>query len=121
GEPLRLVLGLPMRRAADGSPRFHIAVWAAPPEFADYLRTAMPRKGDSEEVGALRAEFADGLWAHFESTTLSWCRIFEDRPEIVVRRDARTPMGGFRSRRVLLLGCGALGSWIAEFIARAQP
>lgn len=121
GEPLRLVLGLPMRRAADGSARFHIAVWATPPAFAGYMRSAIPQATDDARLGAMRTEFVDAVWEHFESTTLSWCRIFEDRAEIVVRRDAHTPMGWFRKRRVLLLGCGALGGWVAESVVRAQP
>jgi hypothetical protein len=120
-QPLRLTLGLPMRRAADGSPRSHIAVWATAPDFAKYLRTAIPKHGDTAELHELRTELVDSVWTYFEETTLSWCPIYEDREEIVVRRDTRTSMEQLRGKRVLILGCGALGSWVAEYVVRARP
>ena len=47
-----------------------------------------------------------------------WCRMLENRPEIVTRRDKGTAMDWFREKRVAVWGCGALGSLIAEHLAR---
>ena len=43
----------------------------------------------------------------------------EDRPEIVVRRDAGSRLAWFLGKPVLVLGCGSLGSWADEMVARA--
>ena len=49
---------------------------------------------------------------------MRWCRMLENRPEIVTRRDRGTAMDWFRGKRVALWGCGALGGLIAEHLAR---
>ena len=50
---------------------------------------------------------------------MRWCSVIENRPEIVTRRDEGTAMDWFRGKRVALWGCGAIGSLIAEHLARA--
>lgn len=50
---------------------------------------------------------------------IEWCRMSDERPEVTTRRDAGRPVNGFQGRTVHIWGCGGLGSWIAEFIARA--
>lgn len=45
--------------------------------------------------------------------------MYEDRSEVTIRRDADTPASWLRGKRVLLLGCGALGSFLAEFVVRS--
>lgn len=119
GEPSYLVMGMPMRRATDGSPRLHVAVWSIKAVAAKSLRNVLGMDSDSAHIASLRQELADALLDIFSKTEISWCRIMEDRPEIVVRRDATSSLAWFRGKRVLVLGCGALGSWVAEMVARA--
>ncbi|MCX5711740.1 MAG: ThiF family adenylyltransferase, partial [Candidatus Omnitrophica bacterium] len=120
--PIHLVLGIPnMRRSPGGSPKFHIAVWTVPSDFIDFFRTIFPKGTDSEEVRLIKKEFADKIYSFFETTEIAWCRVLEDRDEIVIRRDFKTPIAWFTGKNVLILGCGALGSWAAEIIARAKP
>jgi hypothetical protein len=119
GEPVYLVLGLPMRRAPDGTRRLHIAVWATAAAEAESLRLVLGDDRDPTHLRELRAGLAEALHTQFAVSTVSWCRVMEDRPEIVQRRDARSPFALFRGKRVLVLGCGALGSWAAEMVARA--
>jgi len=121
GERAYILLGLPMRRAADGTLRQHIAGWATAERYAGSLRRAIPEDTDSAQLRTLRSELADAVYAVFELTEIAWCPIFEDRDEIVVRRDSKTPMAWFAGKRVLVLGAGGLGSWAAEMIARARP
>ena len=121
GEPAHIVLGLPMRRAHDGSMRQHVSVWATASNYADSLRRAVPKDTDSEELRTLRGELADSIYGVFELTEISWCPVLEDRDEIVIRRDSKTPMAWFSGKRTLVLGCGGLGSWVAEMISRARP
>lgn len=119
GEPVYLFLGVPMRRATDGGARMHIAVWSTTPEMAKSLRITLHKDGDTEELRELRDEMGDLIFEIFEATTISWCPVMEDRSEVVVRRDAGRSLSWFLGKRVLLLGCGALGSWAAEIVARA--
>ena len=50
---------------------------------------------------------------------IRWCRVIENRPEILNRRDTESPMGWFQNKRVALWGCGAIGGSIAENLVRA--
>ena len=43
----------------------------------------------------------------------------DERQEVTTRRDDSRPVNGFQGKTVHVWGCGGLGSWIAEFIARA--
>ncbi len=119
GEPIHLVLGLPMRRAADGTLRLHIAVWTTSPVFAKSLRLTLEKDEDGPSLQEIRKELADAIYEILADDDIAWCQILEDRPEIVVRRDQSSAASWFLGKRVLLLGCGALGSWIGEIAARA--
>ena len=50
---------------------------------------------------------------------LTWARVYEQRPEIVIRRDADRSAKWLRARHILVLGCGALGARIAEHCLRS--
>lgn len=50
---------------------------------------------------------------------LAWCPTSDERPSISQRRDVSRPVSAFLGRRVALIGCGGLGSWIAEYLVRA--
>ena len=50
---------------------------------------------------------------------IEWCRVSDERPEMTTRRDDQRPVSAFQGKSVLIWGCGGLGSWVAEFIARA--
>lgn len=120
-EPIHLVLGIPMRRSPDGSPRIHVAVWTTDATFRDSLLHVLPQNTDTTAISALRNEIADKIFTIFEGTQIAWCRVMEDRDEIVVRRDSGTALAKLKGQRILILGCGALGSWLGEMIARSNP
>jgi hypothetical protein len=50
---------------------------------------------------------------------VEWCNMSDERQEVTTRRDDRRPVNGFRGENVHIWGSGGLGSWIADFIARA--
>ncbi len=50
---------------------------------------------------------------------IEWCNMSDERDEVTTRRDDNRPVNSFRGTTVHIWGCGGLGSWIAEFIARA--
>jgi molybdopterin/thiamine biosynthesis adenylyltransferase/proteasome lid subunit RPN8/RPN11 len=113
GAAAHVVIGAPMRRKAAGEPlRQHLTVWELEAEALATLRAYAYANGESKEA-------RDAAIAWMVAAKVSWCRVLENRPEIVHRRDSETPSVYLRGKRVLLLGCGALGSAIAEQAVRA--
>lgn len=53
------------------------------------------------------------------SLPIRWMTVSDERPAVAQRRDVTRPAAAFLGRSVEIWGCGGLGSWIAEFIARA--
>lgn len=113
GEPAYFVLGAPMRRKAGNAPlRPHLTVWEIDPGTLDALRAIIRSKGGD---GTARSDLVNWM----VRASVKWCDVMEDRPEIVERRDGGTLMADLARKRVLLLGCGALGSSIAETVVRS--
>jgi hypothetical protein len=121
GQPIHLIIGLPMRRGADGTPKIHVAVWTTEPSLTKALRDTLPKKDEVEALREARGNLANAIYDLIAAGTIKWCQVLEDRPEIVVQRDHDTPASLLRGRKVLLLGCGALGSWMGEAVVRAHP
>jgi integrative and conjugative element protein (TIGR02256 family) len=120
GTPMHVVVGTPMRRGHDGQPRQHVAVWQIDPTMADTLGKAMPRATDGPELSEARAELSDAVIKWARTSKLAWCPVSENRPEIVLRRDDRSPIpAAFAGKHIVIWGCGAIGAHIAEWIARA--
>lgn len=117
GEPAHIILGAPMRRKAAGEPlRPHLTVWEIDAEAIEALRGIIfAQEGDAEAEAT--AEKALETW--MDSSKVTWCEVLEDRPEIVNRRDGGTLAADLTGKRVLLLGCGALGSAIGETVVRS--
>lgn len=111
--PAYFVLGAPMRRKAAGEPlRPHLTVWEIDPNTLKTLRTMVRSKGNDEVA---RDEFVKWM----VRASVRWCDVLEDRPEIVNRRDGGTLLAALSGKRILLFGCGALGSAVAETILRS--
>jgi predicted acylesterase/phospholipase RssA len=120
GEPLHIVLGTPMRRGNDGHPRQHLAVWEISGETANKLRKIAPVASDGKELADARAAYGESLLSWAKLTSLTWCYVAENRPEIVIRRDDRSPIPqAFAGKMVSIWGCGAIGAHVAEWLARA--
>ncbi|WP_281179738.1 HesA/MoeB/ThiF family protein [Actinoplanes subtropicus] len=58
-------------------------------------------------------------WRADTDATVRWERVFDQRGQITVRRDQDRPAGWLLGRRLLILGCGALGAPAAELCLRA--
>lgn len=52
---------------------------------------------------------------------MEWCTVSDERPSVSTRRDQRRPVSALQDKNIAVVGCGGLGSWIAEFVARAGP
>ncbi len=112
-ERLHVVLGTPMRRRdANGPLRQHLSMWRISEEATEALRTIL--KPTAPSTDAIKAFAKWSVLADVE-----WCRIDEAREEVTHRRDGRSDASWVKGKRVLLLGCGALGSYSADMLARA--
>ena len=120
GEPMHVVVGTPMRRGLDGKPRHHVAVWEIEAKMADGLRAAWPRANDDSEIAGIRAELRAAVFEWAKVSTIRWCPVSDNRPEIVIRRDDQSPVAkAFGGKKVTIWGCGALGANIADWVTRA--
>ena len=130
GEPLYVGIGTPSRGIAGDLTRRrqHLSFWEIEGIDAAKLRAASIAcdisnhyKGQDtpEQIQALLDSVFDTLFRWRNEARVRWCSVLENRTEIVTRRDAGTAMDWFRSKRVALWGCGAIGGLIAEHLARA--
>lgn len=113
GRPAMFVLGAAMRGTAGGQTQQHLACWLIDSEQTKNLREAVlaTTPDDPKDVDAFYA------WA--VDAKVEWCRVLEDRPEIVERRDSESAARFWRGKHVAVLGCGAIGSTVAPMLARA--
>ena len=120
GDPLYVIVGAPMRGTVGTGPmRQHLMAWHVNAVIADCLRFAIPNPNDCEEAAAIRRTGDQIVLDWAKTADMHWCAVLEDRPEIITRRDRETPISVFRGKTVALWGCGALGSYVAVFLARA--
>ena len=129
GDPLYVFIGTPMRGIAGSDERQqHITAWYIDSPIVDGLRMAMRARGlirqaDTSETVAAAEKLTDDIetiiieW--LSDTKIAWCKVMENRPEIVTRRDMNTSMQWFKNKTVALWGCGALGSHVAHLLVRA--
>lgn len=113
GKPAIFILGAAMRGIAGGETRQHLASWLIDAGQSQKLRDAVlaTTLDDPKDIEAFYA------WA--TDAKVEWCRVLEDRPEIVMRRDAESLAAFWKGKQVALLGCGAIGSTVAPMLARA--
>jgi len=127
--PLYVGIGAPSRGiAGDVHQRHqHLTFWEIEAADVAKLRAAslacqFSNRYSDQDAPAIHA-LIGSIWETFfqwrREACVRWCRVIENRPEIVTRRDGDTPMEWFRGKRVALWGCGAIGGLIAEHLARA--
>lgn len=107
GTPQRLVLAVP--HPAGGPP--HLLALELAPEQADELRELAANR-----VDPLIEYDPDDINPH---ATIEWCYVSDERTDVTTRRDINRPVSSLFNGTVAILGCGGLGSWIAEFATRA--
>ncbi|MDN3357641.1 ThiF family adenylyltransferase [Actinomadura sp. DC4] len=119
--PLHAFIGAPMLGLAGEIECFtHLAAWRLNEREAYQAVTAiLPRISEDPEVLARRRQLDAAFTRWIDSAEVSWASVHDQRPSVVLRRDHDRPARWLRDRRVLLLGCGALGARIAEHCVRA--
>ncbi len=94
----------------NGGPR-HLLCLRLLPRLADILRTEMAKPGVT--VDPLK------VVANSPHMTMEWCRVSDERAQVTTRRDVGRPANVLVDRVIHIWGVGGIGSWVAEFVARA--
>ncbi|SFM21990.1 integrative and conjugative element protein, VC0181 family [Desulfomicrobium norvegicum] len=111
--PTYIVVGAPMRRKEAGAPlRQHLKAWEIDATTVTALHNIV---FGTDDISQAYYEFAKWM---VTAKTL-WCRVFENRPEVTNRRDLGSVLASVEGKRILLLGCGAIGAVVAEHLVRA--
>lgn len=125
---LFLIIGTPMRGAKGEIPLQHLSVWSIDSmtkQTIDLEIKCLNMLGESTDT-----EFRKKVEQHkqdckelslkcLKSSNLRWCPVKEDRAEVTTRRDTQTSVSSFLDKTVVIWGCGALGSYIAESLIRS--
>jgi hypothetical protein len=114
--PVVVLLGTPARRVAGTRRLTHLTAWKLDDlgsQISELVR-GIHRYDDelAEEVRSLANK-----WINIAE--VDWMAVYENRPEVTNRRDAASSAAWLQGKRVLVLGCGALGAPIAEHCVRA--
>lgn len=128
GRPLYIGIGTPSRGlAGDPTKRCqHLAFWEITQNDVIKLRKVSIACDINQYKGQdllpevqkwINSAWSD-LFNWCDKAQVRWCRVIENRPEILTRRDEGSKMDWFRNKRVTLWGCGAIGGFIAEHLAR---
>lgn len=130
-QPLYVVLGTPMRGTRGGELRQHLACWRTDAFAGDIAKLegrVAATEASARELGAtelvqdvakLRQDIRDIFLEWAKDRSLVWCQVRENRPEVTIRRDTGRPASAFAGKSIEVWGCGALGSYMAEWIVRA--
>lgn len=107
GSPQMFILTVP--HPSGGPP--HLLAGRLPADAADRLRRqAVRRQSILINVSVM---------SFHPETLVEWCPVSDERATVTTRRDTARPVAAFQEKAVQIWGCGGLGSWMAEFIARA--
>lgn len=109
-------------RNPDGSPQYFVLAVPHPAGSPHHLLGGRLTAHEADSLRALAKDdgVASGdLKRINRDASIEWCAISDERSQVTTRRDETRPVNGFLGKSVQVWGCGGLGSWIAEFIARA--
>jgi hypothetical protein len=102
---LHVIIAVPNRHAT-GSGQSHLIGWRLPQPA---VVAAIEATGHRHQPVSPHPE---------DEPQVEWTFIDDVRTSVTTRRDHARPVNWFEGKRVELWGCGALGSWMAEYLVR---
>lgn len=118
--PLYVILGTAMRGVSGSSNLLqHLTAWYIHPTMVTALRLSIEKYSDHEKLQEIGKKAEDIFFEWANTAKVEWCRVLENRQEIITRRDEQSLIRWFKDKTVSLWGCGALGSHVAELLVRA--
>lgn len=103
---LHVIIAVPNRHLT-GEARFHLIGWR------------LPHPQVEAAIDRTRNRHSSNTPPDDDEPIVEWTYIDDGRAGMTTRRDHGRPVSWFAGKRVELWGCGALGSWIAEYLVRA--
>jgi integrative and conjugative element protein (TIGR02256 family) len=116
-DPVVVLLGTPSRRVAGDRRLAHLVGWKLD-QFSEDITTVLANRADRFTKRNDRW-LTDLARRWLRTADVQWIQVYEQRTEVTERRDHGTALAWVRGRRVLVLGCGALGAPVAEYCVRA--
>jgi proteasome lid subunit RPN8/RPN11 len=104
---------------------FRVGADTGPTAVGQDARFAVARltQGDATRLlsisTAADADSRAKMLEEFFKAPVPWVRVYDGRPESVLRRTAERPTNKLAGAKILLLGCGGLGAPIAEHCVRS--
>lgn len=114
--PVVVMLGTPARRVEGTQRLSHLTAWRLDDLGAEITSLLSEVQRHDDELTAQVRDLAN-RWIGFAD--VDWMIVHENRPEVTNRRDGSSSATWLQGKRVLILGCGALGAPIAEHCVRA--
>ncbi|MET9160985.1 ThiF family adenylyltransferase [Streptomyces parvulus] len=111
-------------RNADGTPQYFLLAVPHPVGGPPHLIAGRIPAIAADELRDLARRHPGSLNKITPSTVnptvpIEWCRVSDERQAVTTRRDTSRPVNNYQDKHVHIWGCGGIGSWTAEFIARA--
>lgn len=103
---LHVVIAVPNHHL-NGQGRFHLIGWR------------LPRVLVAKAVEATSHRHRPDSPHADDEPRVEWTFVDDVRRTVTTRRDHARPVNWFEGKQVEVWGCGALGSWVAEFLVRA--
>ena len=116
-DPVIVMVGTPSRRVSGDTRVAHLVAWQL--DDLGARMTRLLRDYDVFSTESLDSEVGDLGREWLDFARVAWMKVYELRPEVTHRRDEHTPAAWLAGKRILVLGCGALGAPIAEHCVRA--
>ena len=117
--PLFIFIGTPQRGIHGETKLQHLSAWKIDGTLRKAVDLSINKFNKDSIISDIGEEAEKLLLEWLEKTEIKWCRIMEDRPEIVIRRDSESITKILDNKKIALLGCGALGSHIGKILVKA--
>jgi hypothetical protein len=118
-QSVHVVVGTPMRGIVGSEQKQHLAVWRLPTDAQQAVALLEHLYSSDQAIVAIASQVRDLVSEWLDVVGLDWAQVYEERPEVIVRRDRGSPLEWVRGRTIAIIGCGALGGHVAEHFARA--
>ena len=119
--PLLLLIGTPGQHQDIRTQVAALAAWRIGQFTAEVLSALTDLTGqDIASTGADTSPVpSEILRERLRQWPVEWAGVYDQRPQVTVRRDKGRPARWLSGKRILVLGCGALGAPLAEHCVRA--
>jgi len=119
-DPFLFIIGTPMRGVkGEEVLRQHLCAWEFDSDETEALSLSLLKFSKDEKLKEIGTKAETFFEKFMQVTKIRWCRIMENRSEIVTRRDHTSGLSALKGKTIAIWGCGAIGANIVLHLARA--